>query len=44
MTTHSRFSKLCLDPDVLQLAIRNRGDIKNDHDYNNTYAFRKAVY
>ena len=24
VTTHSRFSKLCLDPDVLQLAIRNR--------------------
>ena len=29
VTTHTRFSKLCLDPDVIQLAIRNRGDIRN---------------
>ena len=44
VTTHSRFSKLCLDPDVLQLAIRNRGDIRNDRDDNSTRAFRKAAY
>ena len=44
VTTHSRFSKLCLDPDVLQVAIRNRGDIRNDRDDNSTRAFRKAAY
>ena len=36
VTTHTRFSKLCLDPDVIQLAIRNRGDIRNDRDDNST--------
>lgn len=44
VTIHSRFSKLCLDPDVLQVAIRNRGDIRNDRDDNSTRAFRKAAY
>ena len=44
VTTHSRFSKLCLDPDVLQLPIRNRGDIRNNWDDNSTRAFRKAAY
>lgn len=44
VTTHSRFSKLCLDPDVLQLAIRNKGDIRNDRDDNSTRAFRNAAY
>ena len=36
VTTFARFSKLCLDPDILQLCIRN-GD-------NSTRAFRKAAY
>ena len=40
----ARFSKLCLDPDVLQLSIRNRPDIRNDRDDNSTRAFRKAAY
>ena len=44
VTTHTRLSKLCLDPDVLQLAIRNRGDIRNDRDDNSTRSFRKASY
>ena len=44
VTTHTRFSKLCLDPDVVQLAIRNRGDIRNDRDDNSTRAFRKTGY
>ncbi|CAH3107899.1 unnamed protein product [Porites lobata] len=44
VTTHTRFSKLCLDPDVIQLAIRNRGDIRNDRDDNSTRAFRKTGY
>lgn len=41
---HTRFSKLCLDPDILQLAIRNKGDIRNDRDDNSTHSFRKAAY
>ena len=44
VTTHSRFAKLCLYPDVLQVAIRNRGDIRNDRDDNSTRSFRKAAY
>lgn len=44
VTTHTRFAKLCLDPDVLQLAIRNRGDIRNDREDNSTRVFRKASY
>lgn len=44
VTSYSRFSKLCLDPDVLQLCIRNRADIRNDRDDNSTRAFRKAAY
>jgi len=44
VTTHTRFTKLCLDPDVLQLAIRNRGDIRNDREDNSTRSFRKASY
>lgn len=44
VTTHTRFQKLCLDPDVLQLTIRNRGDIRNDREDNSTRSFRKASY
>lgn len=44
VTTHTRFQKLCLDPDVLQLVIRNRGDIRNDREDNSTRSFRKASY
>lgn len=44
VTTHIRFTELCLDPDVLQLAVRNRGDIRNDREDNNTRSFRKAAY
>lgn len=44
VTMHTRFQKLCLDPDVLQLTIRNRGDIRNDQEDNSTRAFRKAGY
>lgn len=44
VTTHTRFHKLCLDPDVLQLTIRNRGDIRNDREDNSTRSFRKASY
>lgn len=40
----SRFQKLCLDRDVLQLAIRNRGDIRNDREDNSTRSFRKTSY
>ena len=44
ITTTSRFAKLCLDPDVLELAIRNAGDIRNDRQDNSTRALRKAAY
>ncbi|XP_078384476.1 uncharacterized protein LOC144666909 isoform X2 [Oculina patagonica] len=44
VTTHTRFQKLCLDPDVLQLAVRNRGDVRNDREDNSTRSFRKASY
>jgi hypothetical protein len=44
ITHSSRFSKLCLDPDVLELCIRNTGDIRNDREDNSTRAFRKAAY
>ena len=44
ITYSSRFSKLCLDPDVLELCIRNASDIRNDREDNSTRAFRKAAY
>ncbi|XP_028416756.1 uncharacterized protein LOC114540966 [Dendronephthya gigantea] len=44
ITLSSRFTKLCLDPDVLELCIRNTGDIRNDREDNSTRAFRKAAY
>lgn len=44
ITRSSRFTKLCLDPDVLELCIRNTGDIRNDREDTSTRAFRKAAY
>ena len=44
ITTSVRFAKLCLDPDVLELCIRNMGDIRNDMEDNSRRAFRKAFY
>ena len=44
ITTSVRFAKLCLDSDVLELCIRNIGDIRNDCEDNSTRAFRKAAY
>ena len=44
ITTTSRFAKLCLDPDVLEMCIRNTGDIRNDREDASTRAFRKAAY
>lgn len=44
ITNSPRFSKLCLDPDVLQLCIRSTSDIRNDREDNSTRAFRKAAY
>lgn len=44
VTNHTLFQKLCLDPDDLQLAVRNRGDIRNDREDNSTWSFRKASY
>lgn len=39
-----RFHKLCLDPEYLQLSMRNTGDIRNDRDDNSSRAFRKTAY
>ena len=36
--------KLCLDPDVLELCIKNSSDIRNDREDSSTKAFRKAAY
>ena len=44
ITHSSRFTKLCLDTDVLELCIRNAGDIRNDREDNSTRALRKAAY
>ena len=44
ITSSSRFTKLCLDLDVLQLCIRNSSDIRNDREDNSTRALRKAAY
>lgn len=40
----TQLSKLCLDPDVIQLAIRNTEDFHNDRDDNSTWMFRKTHY
>ena len=44
ITLSSRFTKLCLDPDVLELCIRNTSDIRNYREDNSTRALRKAAY
>ena len=44
ITTTSHFAKLCLDPDVLKMCIRNTGEIRNDREDASTCAFRKAAY
>ena len=44
ITTTARFEKLCLDQDVLQLCVRNMGEVRNDRDDNSTRSFRKAAY
>ena len=42
--TFPKFAKLCLDPDVLELCVRNRADIRNDQQDNSTRSFKKAAY
>ena len=44
VTSHTRFTKLCLDPDVLLLAVRNRGDIRNEREDNSTRSFPGIVF
>lgn len=44
VTTTRRFYKLCLDPDVVQIGVLNRADIRNDPLDNSTSQFRKAAY
>ena len=40
----SRFTKLYLDTDVLDLCIRNTSDIRNDREDNSSMPLRKAAY
>ena len=44
ITLLSRLTKLCLDPDILELGIRNTSDIRNDQKDNRTRAYRKAAF
>ena len=44
ITSLSRFTKLCLDTDVLELCIKNTCDIRNDREDSSTRAFCKAAY
>ena len=49
ITLSSRFTKLCLDPDVIELCIRNTGDIRNDREDNSspsrhTTSFRRRNF
>lgn len=44
ITLTTRFAKLCLDVDVLELCLRNMRDIRNDREDNSTRSFRKAAY
>ena len=44
ITLTSRFTKLCLAIDVLELCIKNRADIRNDQEDYSMRAFRKAAY
>ena len=44
VTIRNRFQKLSLDPDVLQLTIHIRGDIRNEQEDNSTRSFRKPGY
>jgi len=44
ITITDRFAKLCLDQDVLELCVRNMGEIRNDREDNSTRSFRKAAY
>lgn len=43
ITLTTRFSKLCLDVDVLELCLRNTREIRNDREDNSTRSFRKAA-
>ena len=44
ITTSRRFEKLCLDPEVLELCIRNREYIRNDCEDTSTSSFHKGTY
>ena len=44
ITTSRRFEKLYLDPEVHELCIRNREDIRNDREDTSTSSFHKGAY
>ena len=44
ITSTRLFQTLSLDPEVLEMCIRNRADIINDSEDNITSSFHKAAY
>ena len=44
ITGRRKFTKYCLDPENLEMYIRNTTDIRNDRRDSNTRSFRKAAY
>ena len=40
--TLSQFTNLCLDPDVVELCLKNTGDIRNNREDNSSRTFQKA--
>ena len=41
-TPLSQFTNLCLDPDVVELCLKNTGDIRNNREDNSSRTFQKA--
>ena len=44
ITGRRKFTKFCLDPENLEMCIRNTTDIRNDARDSSTRSFRKAAY
>ena len=41
-TPLSQFTNLCLDPDVVELCLKNTGGIRNNREDNSSRTFQKA--
>ena len=44
ITERRKFTKFCLDPENLEMCIKNVTDLRNDQRDSSTRAFRKAAY